>query len=124
MNTHLDELDAPRIDVRNDVDDEVQLPSDFFYTNEMRYCGDNVMHGELDKKDGCDCEGSCETNSKCRCLLRQRRYNPEREDFAYMKDGKLVNSDYPVFECNSMCGCGAECRNRVSVLSFFRFHLG
>jgi len=34
-------------------------------------------------------------------------------EFAYNKHGRLQIPGYPIFECNDLCGCGDECRNRV-----------
>ncbi|KAJ3862929.1 SET domain-containing protein, partial [Lentinula novae-zelandiae] len=33
--------------------------------------------------------------------------------FMYDPSGLLKKPGLPVFECNSLCGCGEECRNRV-----------
>jgi len=57
--------------------------------------------------------GKCDPKSKtCACLKRQERYTGIA-DFAYDNRGRLKDPDYPIFECNDLCGCGDECRNRV-----------
>ncbi|XP_026441257.1 histone-lysine N-methyltransferase SUVR5-like [Papaver somniferum] len=34
--------------------------------------------------------------------------------FPYDEDGRIILKDiYPVYECNSMCGCDKNCRNKI-----------
>ncbi|KJA17689.1 hypothetical protein HYPSUDRAFT_146188 [Hypholoma sublateritium FD-334 SS-4] len=113
-NTVRDEPDAPKIEVQNDVDNEPTPPWEFYYSNEM-WLGEGVPRPDIDNLVRCSCKGACNPKSKtCACLKRQRDacQDPNLE-FAYDKTGKLKIPGYPIFECNDLCGCGDECRNRV-----------
>lgn len=68
------ELQAPEIQVYNDVDDEGAPPDmEFEYSNDMLYHED-VPDPELGP--GCSCEGPCDPASKtCSCLKRQELYS-------------------------------------------------
>lgn len=48
---------------------------------------------------GCTCKGICRKG--CECTIN------------YTKDGKLKNWTSLIYECNSFCGCGIDCPNRV-----------
>lgn len=115
-NTLEDEPNAPPLYVANPVDDEAVPPWEFYYTNLM-FFGEGVERGDSSLVQGCNCRGSCKTNSKCACLLRQRQLYPEWKGFQYGTDGRLHDSDYPVVECNANCTCDADCCNRVRLLS-------
>lgn len=113
-NTVQDEPDAPKIEVQNNVDEEPTPPWEFYYSNEM-WLGEGVPRPDIDNLVRCSCKGACNPKSKtCACLKRQRDacQDPNLE-FAYDKTGKLKIPGYPIFECNDLCGCGDECRNRV-----------
>ena len=115
-NTVQDEPDAPKIEVQNEVDDEPTPPWEFYYSNEM-WLGEGVPRPDIDNLVRCTCKGGCNPKSKtCACLKRQRDacQDPNLE-FAYDKTGKLKIPGYPIFECNDLCGCGDECRNRVCI---------
>jgi hypothetical protein len=120
MQNTTDEPDAPPIQVFNEIDGEPTPPWEFYYTNQMWH-GKGVPPPDVTKLESCDCVGKCDPRSSkpCACLEKQRRYlqNPNG-DFQYDKAGRLKESqsDYPIFECNDLCGCDEECRNRV------RFH--
>jgi histone-lysine N-methyltransferase SUV39H len=113
-NTMHDEPDAPPIRILNDIDDEPTPPWEFYYTNEMWH-GEGVPGPDIANLPSCDCEGSCDPRSKtCACLKRQQAFTLEfTPDFAYDRRGRLKQNDIPIFECNDLCGCGDECRNRV-----------
>jgi hypothetical protein len=68
------ELQAPEIQVYNDVDEEGAPPDmEFEYSNETLYHED-VPDPELGS--GCSCEGPCDPSSKtCSCLKRQELYS-------------------------------------------------
>ncbi|XP_044756629.1 histone-lysine N-methyltransferase SUV39H2-like isoform X1 [Coccinella septempunctata] len=90
--------------VENRVDLEV-LPRDFTYINE-NISGRNVR---MPKHviSGCEC---VECGPKIKACCGRQEYN----GFTFTKAGRInVNPGIPVFECNSLCKCGAECRNRV-----------
>ena len=121
-NTVLDEPDAPPIEVWNDVDDQSTPPWEFYYTNHM-WLGEGVPPPDIKNLVSCSCKGACNPKSKtCACLLRQREAagDPQLE-FVYDKNGRLKAPGYPIFECNDLCGCGDECRNRVSFYPPFLF---
>lgn len=48
---------------------------------------------------GCGCEKTCSVDCSC-------------SRHSYLKVNVLANENLPVFECNSLCGCGQECPNR------------
>ncbi|GAA5926100.1 hypothetical protein JCM3775_005203 [Rhodotorula graminis] len=99
-------------------------PFEFIYTNRVIY-SDGICPVQA---PGCGCKGNCGSSSnraKCACRRRQIESSTTRpggversghRDFAY-DDGKLVDVVFnrlePIIECNSECGCGPECVNRV-----------
>ncbi|KAH9476035.1 Histone-lysine N-methyltransferase, H3 lysine-9 specific [Psilocybe cubensis] len=114
-NTIENEPEAPPIRVINDLDDEPTPPWEFHYTNEMWH-GKDVPAPDMKSLISCTCKGGCSPKSKtCACLIRQRKESddPNISEFAYDKHGRLRTPEYPIFECNDLCGCGDECRNRV-----------
>ncbi|KAF9462519.1 hypothetical protein BDZ94DRAFT_1165708 [Collybia nuda] len=111
-NTADDEPDAPLIEIINDVDDDPTPPWEFHYSNKMWH-GEGVPPPDVSRLTSCGCTGKCDPKSKtCACLKRQQHYTGEA-DFAYDAKGRLKLIDYPIFECNDLCGCDEECRNRV-----------
>ena len=121
-NTVEDEPDAPPIEIWNSVDTQSTPPWEFYYTNNM-WLGEGVPPPDIKNLLSCTCKGGCNPKSKtCACLLRQREAtsNPLLE-FAYDKNGRLKIPGYPIFECNDLCGCSDECRNRVSLYYYFPF---
>jgi histone-lysine N-methyltransferase SUV39H len=117
-NTMDDEPDAPPIRIINDIDDEPTPPWEFYYTNQMWH-GDGVPPPDMKSLPSCDCVGSCDPKSDtCACLKRQQEFTLEfTPDFAYDRRGRLKQNDIPIFECNELCGCDDDCRNRVSIVS-------
>ncbi|KAF8965470.1 Pre-SET motif-domain-containing protein [Flammula alnicola] len=118
-NTVDEEHDAPQIEVQNSVDEEPTPPWEFYYTNKMWH-GEGVPPPDIKSLVSCTCKGACNPRSKtCACLKRQREaaHDPNLE-FAYDKNGKLKIPGYPIFECNDLCGCDGECRNRVGFQTF------
>ena len=115
-NTMDDEPDAPPIRIINDIDDEPTPPWEFYYTNQMWH-GEGVPPPDMENLPSCDCVGSCDPKSEtCACLKRQQDYTLEfTPDFAYDRRGRLKQNDIPIFECNDLCRCDDECRNRVSI---------
>lgn len=118
--TATDEPDAPLIDIINNIDDQPTPPWEFHYSNRMWH-SDKVPPPDIKNLEGCDCLGKCDPKSKtCSCLKKQMKAREEDVgapgDFAYDKAGRLkdVDCQYPIFECNALCGCDQECRNRVS----------
>jgi len=112
-NTIDDEPDAPPIEIHNNVDDIAAPPWEFYYTNYMWH-GEGVPAPDVKDLVGCSCRGGCSPKSKsCACLKKQSALYKEM-DFIYDKHGKLRKRDgYPIYECNALCACGDECRNRV-----------
>ena len=113
-NTVEDEPDAPPIEIRNSVDTQSTPPWEFYYTNHM-WLGEGVPPPDIKNLVSCTCKGGCNPKSKtCACLMRQREAASDPLlEFAYDKNGKLKIPGYPIFECNDLCGCSDECRNRV-----------
>jgi Pre-SET motif len=114
-----DEPDAPAIRIYNEIDNEVTPPWEFHYTNKMWH-GEGVPGPDLKTLRGCDCEGRCDPKSKtCLCVQKQTRHlDTSRVGFVYDNKCRLIEPliNYPIFECNDFCGCGADCQNRVRIL--------
>ena len=120
-NTADDEPDAPLIRIINTIDDEVSPPIEFHYSNHMWH-GEGVPLPDFSKLPHCDCfGGKCDPNSTtCTCVQRQRKYLDEgMTGFIYDESGRLRVHDYPIFECNALCGCMEDCSNRVCVHLIF-----
>ncbi|KAL3276667.1 hypothetical protein HHI36_012037, partial [Cryptolaemus montrouzieri] len=107
--------------VENNVDMEV-LPKDFVYIN------DNVPRKNVrilkNVISGCECT---ECGPKIKACCGRQDYN----GFTYKKGRRInVNPGTAVFECNHLCKCDANCRNRVVQagrkvpLCIFRTHNG
>ncbi|KAH6869029.1 hypothetical protein BKA70DRAFT_1132083 [Coprinopsis sp. MPI-PUGE-AT-0042] len=123
-----DEPDAPPVEIINDIDPELEPipPWEFHYSNMMWHSAEvpipDLSEGSL---GACDCRGRCDPKSKtCSCVKRQHEWRaklgyegPQFNDFRYGANGKIKDSEtllqYPIFECNALCGCDADCRNRV-----------
>ncbi|GAA5906726.1 hypothetical protein JCM6882_003286 [Rhodosporidiobolus microsporus] len=102
-------------------------PFEFIYTNRVVY-RDGIVPRQA---PGCGCDGDCSSPSNrttCSCLKRQiaaSRTRPgegngtrsEIQDFAWSKEGRLQDAPLEhgdlIIECNSQCGCGPACQNRV-----------
>ncbi|GAA5991940.1 hypothetical protein JCM10908_002279 [Rhodotorula pacifica] len=99
-------------------------PFDFIYTNRVVY-EDNILPVQA---PGCGCEGDCdspENRKTCTCLARQieacttktSESRSNHRDFAWDRTGKLhsavLDHHDQIIECNSQCGCGPSCINRV-----------
>ncbi|GLB41169.1 putative to Structure Of The Set Domain Histone Lysine Methyltransferase Clr4 [Lyophyllum shimeji] len=111
-NTADDEPDAPPIEIINEVDDEPTPPWEFHYTNKI-WLGEGMSPSDMTKLVSCNCMGRCDPKSKtCACVERQERITHIPE-FAYDSRGRVKEPDWPIFECNDLCGCGDDCRNRV-----------
>lgn len=116
-NTADDEPFAPQIYVINDVDDELTPPYEFHYSNLMWH-GKGVPRPDTENLKGCNCHGPCDPNSRtCSCVKRQQQLVVDSgiSGFIYDNKGRLRHHDYPIFECNDMCGCSDDCKNRVSL---------
>ncbi|KAL0953660.1 hypothetical protein HGRIS_004861 [Hohenbuehelia grisea] len=112
-NTAKEEPHASPITVFNDVDNDPCPPWEFYYSNQMWH-GDGVPAPTIEGLEGCDCYPKCLPNKKCKCFMRQRKttadYTP---GFVYDERGRAVQDDLPIFECNDLCRCDDDCRNRV-----------
>ncbi|MCL7050917.1 hypothetical protein MKW94_000167 [Papaver nudicaule] len=72
---------------------------------------------------GCSCPHStCSADACDHVYLFDNDYEtaedingqPMHDRFPYDEDGRIILKEiYPVYECNSMCGCDKSCRNRV-----------
>ncbi|KAL4260849.1 hypothetical protein AB1N83_009623 [Pleurotus pulmonarius] len=113
-NTAEDEPNAPPISIVNNCDDEPCPPWEFYYTNLMWH-DEGVPPPDMSGLKGCSCYPKCDPkNGTCSCLQKQRSWSGEyTPDFAYDSRGRLKYQNVPIFECNDMCGCDDDCRNRV-----------
>ncbi|KAH9083787.1 hypothetical protein EDB83DRAFT_2331208 [Lactarius deliciosus] len=105
-NTFEDEPNAPHISIVNDVDgdqEEVTPAWEFHYSNHIWH-SDDVPPPDLVNLRGCDCKGHCDPKSQTSMIL---------PGFIYDEKGRLKRRGYPIFECNDLCGCLDDCRNRV-----------
>ncbi|BGP15330.1 hypothetical protein JCM10213_005260 [Rhodosporidiobolus nylandii] len=98
-------------------------PFELIYTNRVLYSHDIVP----EQAPGCGCVGNCgspQNAAGCACRLRQAAASadhpigaPKHSGFAWTRDGTMhadvLKSGNLVMECNSQCGCGPECINRV-----------
>ncbi|KAF9447464.1 SET domain-containing protein [Macrolepiota fuliginosa MF-IS2] len=108
-----DETGAPDIEIVNEVDTEPTPLFEFKYSNRMWY-GEGVPPPDYNKLKGCECVGGCDPRSKkCACAVRQREYLGMEDGCVYDKNGRLKHPRYPILECNEMCACDDDCRNRV-----------
>ncbi|PFH49621.1 hypothetical protein AMATHDRAFT_76114 [Amanita thiersii Skay4041] len=113
-NTAFDEPEAPPIKVENTIDAELTPPWEFHYSNQMWH-SEKVPPPEYKNLVSCNCIGRCDPKSgDCACAQRQREaLEDQNADFAYDNRGRLKVDGYPIFECNDLCGCDDDCRNRV-----------
>lgn len=110
-----DEAGAPDIEILNNVDHEPTPLFEFIYSNRVWY-GEGVPLPDYSKLKGCDCIGRCDPKSKtCACAKRQRKYLGNEDGCVYEKNGRLKHPRYPIFECNELCSCDDDCRNRVGM---------
>lgn len=90
------------IKVENNVDLEGP-PKGFIYTNDY-IPTDGVIIPD-DPPIGCECE-TCNSLQKDCC--------GNQHCFAYGKNKRIrVDLGMPIYECNKLCKCGPECKNRV-----------
>lgn len=121
-NTAHDEPYAPPIRIYNNIDDEPTPAFEFYYSNLMWHT-EGVPPPDYQGLKGCDCVGGCNPKSEtCACIKRQRLQfqdhdnDPHRwlpEGFMYNEKGILVQSNFPIIECNDACRCSDDCMNRV-----------
>ncbi|KAJ4474069.1 hypothetical protein C8J55DRAFT_562708 [Lentinula edodes] len=142
-NTSLDEPDAPEIKIYNEMYEDMSLsmnpssndgggggieptpPWEFFYTNDM-LLGRDVAPPSRANLSGCDCEGGkCHLNkTTCGCWKKQEAQTAWYgiSGFMYDQEGSLKKNGLPVFECNSLCGCGEQCRNRFARIVAYMYY--
>src|SRR5882724_1317829 len=117
------DIDAPPILIYDENDDDITTHFDFHYTDQVLH-GEGVPVSNLKLLQGCNCDGVCDPRSKeCQCVARQSKHVPGRTGFVYNKMGQLIEKlHYPIFECNTFCTCGEECKNRViSLINLLEF---
>ncbi|KAI9010615.1 hypothetical protein DFJ74DRAFT_610771, partial [Hyaloraphidium curvatum] len=96
-----------RLEVENSVDFDGP-PAGFRYTIESVYS--DVSKPDADALVACSCEVSCVDSTTCECA----QYDDGKTHRAYDSRGRAVDPDFRVIkECNQLCGCGKDCRNRV-----------
>ena len=130
-----DEPSAPPIQIINTVDDELTPAFEFHYSNKMWH-GEGVPPPDFNQLRGCQCEGPCDPHT-CACVARSARLfekvvdahtrrNPPEEHIrqqdipilpVYDKNRRLKSTahSWPIHECNRLCKCTDECKNRVRI---------
>ena len=129
-----EEPGAPPINIINNVDEELTPPFEFHYSN-LIWHGKNVPPPDLGPLHSCQCEGPCDPRT-CSCMARLKRmYEKIKRDHnevtdkpeerldeiptvpPYDKWGRLKPQahTWPIVECNGLCKCTDDCKNRVSV---------
>lgn len=115
-NTADDEPTSPRIGICGRKGGPVTPPWEFYYTNRI-FHGEGVPRSNKKALKGCDCIGPCNPKSKtCACVKKQSAWTGDDKTvkgFLYNRKGKLMDSGYPIFECNDACECSDDCMNRV-----------
>ena len=92
------------IKVENNFDLE-EPPDDFVYIN--AYIAGNNVEIPYKPASGCDCD-ECGPRKK-QCCGRQ-----DPNSFTYRKRDKInIIPGMAIYECNDLCKCGPDCRNRV-----------
>ncbi|KAL8831050.1 MAG: hypothetical protein Q9191_001096 [Dirinaria sp. TL-2023a] len=121
---NLKELTGPKVKVVNDIDDS-SPPVNF------RFVNDNVLAAGVQKADeqfmtGCNCHPENGRNIGCEYLYcecveesepnaqgqRHFAYSAAKRSFGCLRDVHLRTRDH-IYECNKMCNCGDNCKNRV-----------
>jgi len=105
---YLRQLDGYSIPWSNTVDSE-DLPADFEYTRHNILSAQCMRLKDLNFLDSCGCPGGvCDAACVCRQGIDD---NPS----TYDDDMRLLSVDHGqlLVECNDLCSCGPECRNRV-----------
>ncbi|KAI9885131.1 MAG: sphinganine kinase lcb4 [Watsoniomyces obsoletus] len=111
------------VSFRNDFDDSTP-PLEFEFIKECTL-GEGVHRADEGTMSGCTCKKDngrkvgCEYTS-CECLNDSALYEG-RKRFPYHCRGPLsgclqsfiLNSRNHIFECNRLCNCGPECKNKV-----------
>ncbi|XP_027357403.1 histone-lysine N-methyltransferase, H3 lysine-9 specific SUVH4-like [Abrus precatorius] len=93
------------IPVTNEYDDPPIAPNGFTYIKSLQLA-ENI---EFPPNDfGCKCKGNCRYS--CRCA----KLNGLNFPYVNRNGGRLTEARNVVFECGSNCGCGPNCRNKVS----------
>ncbi|NXV05552.1 SETMR methyltransferase, partial [Cettia cetti] len=84
-----------------------------------QYSPDSVAgaDGEIDPSEvtfpGCPCRSSSCAAPECPCLRRGHNYSGPRLRLAEQQQQQQQLFSRPIFECNSLCGCGESCQNRL-----------
>ncbi|KAL8929904.1 MAG: hypothetical protein Q9208_001048 [Pyrenodesmia sp. 3 TL-2023] len=113
----LAELDGPRVNVVNEVDEST--PSiEFKFVNES-ILGKGVSKATDEVMIGCDCRKEC-GSLECRCLEDSAHNKNGKKVFPYGKGKKdtrclrpfYLESRHHIYECNANCDCNDECKNR------------
>lgn len=112
---HAEEPGAPAIKIYNHEDTDPCPDWEFLYTNQMWY-GEGVPGPDRTSLRSCSCIGKCDP-ATCKCAVKARPFTEGQTKFMYDQNGCLYDiPGYPIFECNSWCGCDEDCPNRVGVL--------
>lgn len=90
--------------VVNEVDMNEQLDS-FSYSTKVSYLRPISLMKTL---HSCSCKNVCVPADPCSCAQQNG------SDLPYGPTGLLVNKKGLIIECNSMCQCSKNCRNRIT----------
>lgn len=89
----------------NEVDNE-KGPSHFTYTTKMKYLKPIISMKPL---PGCRCISVClPGDATCSCAHQNGGILP------YCANGFVVSRKHVLYECNNLCSCSINCRNRVT----------
>lgn len=96
---------GPHIRVINEIDEQ-GIPPHFTYINES-FFGPGVPLPDPSFLYGCDCTDGCGKNANCIC------FENNNHSFPYDESLRLNMDHGGIYECNVMCKCGPNCKNRV-----------
>ena len=96
------------------------IPKDFKFIEETIFTGVKLADGGF--LSGCSCaDGSQCMTDQCTCMQdtvqrsiggKINAYHAAGERKGCLR-GEILNSRWPIYECNSGCSCGEKCPNRV-----------
>lgn len=121
---NLEQLRGPPVSVVNEID-QTSPSLSFTFVNES-VIGDGVQKADEEFMSGCSCREEngrncgCEYRS-CHCLQQSDRDEKGAVHFPYAASQRnrgclrqvYLNSRNHIYECNRMCNCRANCKNKL-----------